>query len=441
MIFSRHAIQQMLDENAAWITPEQSQEHAKTLNDPRRERDTLATVWEIAVLNGLSQFVNISHEPETGSKKPDIVYQACREQVVADIKTISDKDRHKNNPVERLNDEFLQRILPSIRSGQKGGFYLSVGERFQRRSVRENPPPQLHLPHVSQFKHAIFTSEFDEFLAAVKRAPNQSRSYRIKTAECNLEFGFNPNSSGWTRNNVLYTQATILRKNTLWNGLEEKRKKFAAAKLPGHRGIIVCDGDCRTLHTQGNWDQYGADDIIREFLRNHKSIEFVLVLAPMHKGFPRDLSPENHYLWSKLYHRYAEIPDWLTPISKIPSAIPQICNTASNARYELEWRREKKKWNESHRFVGRRIVSDMQIKISARTLLELLAGVLKQEHFEAELQIAANNPFLQKFANGQLIKDMRIEKDGLNENDELVVFEFGPPDPAISPFTSCAKKK
>jgi hypothetical protein len=325
-----------------------------------------------------------------------------------------------------------------MRSGLKGGFYSSVGERFQRRSVKEQPPPQLQLPHISKFDNIVFTPAFNEFLAAVRHFPDQKHRYRVNSQECDLEFGFDPATSGWTLNRAVYTQATMLKSNTLWHALNGKRQKLADAKLPGHCGIIVCDGDCDTLRKQGDWDQYGADDIAKEFLRAHRSINFVLILVPKHKGFSGNLSPQNHFLWHELYHNYREIPDWLVPINNLSSAIPQVRNTALNARHELDWRRKNKKWNESPSLAGGMTVSAKQIKISARTLLQLLAGVLKQEQFESEHRMTTNNPFLQKYMNGQLIEKMRIEKDGLHEDDELVVFEFGDPDPAIRPFQAKA---
>jgi len=79
-------------------------------------------------------------------------------------------------------------------------------------------------------------------------------------------------------------------------------------------------------------------------------------------------------------------------------------------------------------------VSRTRIKISARDLLELLAGTLKQEAFEALPFMARQNPFLNKLANGQLITAMRIEKGEAGADDDWVVFEFGDPDPAVSPF-------
>jgi hypothetical protein len=423
----------MLDENAGWITHEQLQKQIDALNKAD-EPTPLAWVWEVAVLNGLSNFVTIVHEPVLGSR-PDIVFQVDGETVIADVTTVSDKRLHHDNPVDDLNDEFVRRVFPLIQAGLKGGFALSIGEMVQKHRGRENPAPQLRIPRVDRFKAVIFTSEFGEFLHALRHSPNQGRKYRINTKYCDLTFVFNPNGSGWTVNSVRYTQASILNKhNPLWNALDLKRKQLARVCLPRHRGIIVCDGDCEAIKSKGDWDQYGADDIINEFLRDHKSIEFVLTLVPAHKGFRLDLSPTNHSIVVNLYSRNTELPSWLVPIWDFPSSLPQVQNTAQNARYQAEWKQANNKWHESASFRGACMVSDMRIKLSARDLLELLAGVLRQDAFEALPFMARQNPFLNKLRNGQLITAMRIDKDQTDADDDWIVFEFGNPDPAVSPF-------
>jgi len=335
MLFSRKAIQQMLEENACWMAPEQLEEYIKALNNPN-EVTPLAKVWEVAVLNSLSKLVSINHEPDLGSK-PDIVFQVDGETVIAEITTISDKSIHRDNPVDDLNDEFMRRVFPLIQAGLKGGFSLSIGEIIQRKRGRERPAPKLHIPPVGRFNAVIFTSSFSKFFHALKSSPNQGHEYRINNRDCDLTFVFNPNGSGWTVNKVAYTQVTFLNKsNPLWNALDKKRKQLKSACLPGHRGIIVCDGDCEAIKSKGDWDQYGADDIINEFLRNHKSIEFVLTLVPAHKEFRLDLSPKNHSMVVNLYSRNTELPSWLVPIWDFPSNLPQVQNTAQNASYQAE---------------------------------------------------------------------------------------------------------
>lgn len=432
MLFSRRTIQRMLDENAAWMPLEKLREQVDALNDPK-EPFPLAKIWEVAVLNALSKIVEIQHEPNLSSR-PDIVYRLNGETVIADVRAISDRNRHRRNPVEELNDEFERRVFPLIQAGLKGGFCLSVRPDSFRMQQLETPATELHIPPVERFEEVIFTSAFGDFLGALRSSPTEPHTYRVNTSDCNLAFTFSPNSAGWTLDKYRYTQSTKLSFNPVWNALYKKSFQLEKATMPGHRGIILCDGDCDTLRDSSTWDHYGADDIIRGFMRETNSIEFVLTLAPVHKGFRRDLSPANHTVIARLVHRAKELPEWLIPIRDLSARLPQIRNTALNARYETEWRRATKQWSIGSSFRGACRVSENQIRLSARDLLELLAGVLRQDAFESLPFMARSNPFLNKLARGQLITAVRIEKDETEADDDWAVLEFGDPDPAVSRF-------
>jgi hypothetical protein len=85
-------------------------------------------------------------------------------------------------------------------------------------------------------------------------------------------------------------------------------------------------------------------------------------------------------------------------------------------------------------------VSGRSIRISARTLLELLAGKLDQETFlkahglvPSELTNTPYNFFLEKLERGQLLIDAEVEHIP-DEDDDWIVFHFGELDTAISPF-------
>jgi hypothetical protein len=60
-IFSRRAIQRMLDENSRWARLEDIQKHVDWLNDSDRQ-DFLAAEWEVAVLNAFSKLGELQHE-------------------------------------------------------------------------------------------------------------------------------------------------------------------------------------------------------------------------------------------------------------------------------------------------------------------------------------------------------------------------------------------
>jgi hypothetical protein len=437
MLFFRRTIQRMLDENAVWLTPEQTQAHVDALNDMGRE-NTLSTVWEIAVLNALRKFTDLAHEPDLGCR-PDIFFGVGEELVAADIVTISDKTRHKMNPIDRLEQELFRRLGHLQETGVKGGFYLSVGDTAQRRVTKERQPPSLLLLHVDEFKTVIFTPEFNRFVAAIKSQPTQRHVYLINSPKCRLEIGFAPGSSGWTINRAVYTQATMLKRNVLWNALDDKADQLGKATVAAHRGIIVCDGDCDVLDDKGDFDKYGAAEIVGAFLEERRSIEFVLVLVPRHKGFGLALSPENYYLHANLYQRGSEVPSWLEPIWKLASAVPQVRRNAMQARYELEFRRRAKKWHEGSTHAGGMTVTRDKIRISARALLELLAGALPQGEFAEMHHLSRENPFLQKLVHGQLLTGMRVEKDIADADDDWVVFEYGSPDPAASRFVAAKR--
>jgi len=416
----------MLDENAAWMPHKPLQEQVRTLNSSKKP-SPLATIWEVAVLNALSKIVKVEHEPDLGSR-PDIIYRANGETVIADVRAVSDRERHRANPVDELNDEFANRVAPLIEAGLKGGFSLAIGPTTFRPQKLETDATELNIPRVEQFEEVVFNTGFEDFLCSLRSSPNEHHSYRINNCNCNLVFTFSPNSNGWTLDKFRYTQSTMLRFNPVWNALHKKSCQLGKVTVPGHRGIILCDGDCDTLRDNSEWDHYGADDIIRGFLCEENSIEFILTLAPVHNGFRLDLSPENHSVVGRLIYRAVDFPAWLVPIRDLSTKLPQIRSTALNARYEAG------QWSSGSNFRGACNVSENQIRMSARDLLELLAGVLRQDAFESLPFMVRSNPFLNKLANGQLITDVRIEKDKTDADDDWAVLEFGNPDPAVSPF-------
>ncbi len=425
-------------------------EQVKRLNTPSHA-SPLAPIWEVAILNALSKIVQIEHEPNLLSK-PDIVYRFHGETVIADVRAISDSERHRRNQVDELNDEFQRRIAPLIQHGLKGGFCLSIGPKewgMQKRDApaiesigpkegrmqeRDAPAIELQIPPVERFASVIFTSAFDDFVRALQSSPGERHTYSVDNPECRLIFSFSPESAGWTLDKYRYTQSTILNFNPVWSALYRKAEQLEKVTISGHRGIILCDGDCDTLREQSTWDHYGADEIIGKFIRESKVVEFVLTLAPFHDQQRRDLQSDSHSYLARLIYRDARFPDWLIPIRDLVSKLPQVRQTALNARYEAEWKRETKQWRQGSTFRGGCTVSENRIKLSARDVLEFLAGTLKQEQFQALPFMARENPFLDKLMHGQLITAVRIEKGEAEADDDWAVFEFGGPDPAVSPF-------
>jgi hypothetical protein len=96
------------------------------------------------------------------------------------------------------------------------------------------------------------------------------------------------------------------------------------------------------------------------------------------------------------------------------------------------------------RIGGMQVISGgrtMTVRISARALLELLAGKLDQKEFFERHGFLPSvpdvpprvNPFLVSVEKGRMIDSVSIEKSDA-EDDDWITIELSKPDPAISPF-------
>jgi hypothetical protein len=91
-------------------------------------------------------------------------------------------------------------------------------------------------------------------------------------------------------------------------------------------------------------------------------------------------------------------------------------------------------------------MSRSKVTISSRELQELLAGRISHQEFLRSHrweETDANghryaNPFEIILAQGRMIEKINVEVDE-NDNDDWITFEFGNPDPSISPFVTHSK--
>ena len=63
-IFSRRAIQRLIEENTAFLSRKQTQTHIAKLN--LHNESILATEWEVVLLNAFSKLGTVKHEPNWG---------------------------------------------------------------------------------------------------------------------------------------------------------------------------------------------------------------------------------------------------------------------------------------------------------------------------------------------------------------------------------------
>jgi len=87
-------------------------------------------------------------------------------------------------------------------------------------------------------------------------------------------------------------------------------------------------------------------------------------------------------------------------------------------------------------------MTDREIRLPARALTRLLAGRVELERFRKDHHFVPSRPgdiaidfFANQLKEGRTIESVRIERT-TEDDDDWIVFVFGAPDPAISPFRS-----
>lgn len=450
-IFSRRTVQQMLNENAEFLTKDQLDEHVKRLN--RKDFDALETEWEVAVLNAFSKLGNVQHEPDLGgAKKLDLLFVPHKDKeahLVADVATVSDEGFEDESPVKTFEVELYSRITKAGLSGN--GFGLSIGSQ---KSGKWGEKPKVLLPPRGEFNKEIFNSEFKSFLNRIKQYPDQAHSHQILTATTSVMISYTPGKDSSMSTWPAYTQAMSKRKNPVYNALKLKAQgQFKKITYDGPRGIILCDGGSDMVHGQphsGFKFNYNAIDAIKEFLRQNQSIDFVLMLSSVWinggKYSPLPGAPVRKIQATLVPNSsYTNLPEALKDcLTGLEQHFHEPINTASGARETIRYGYDPKALRPLAGGIG---WGHNQIQITASAVIGLLAGRVTQEELFKALRFkphdtrphATRNLFEAMLSQKMRIVEIQIEDT--KEDDSYLIFKFDGPDPAISPFINPKAKK
>ncbi len=429
-IFARRELKRCLDENAAFVCSEKLNDWVQRLNDISDKY--ASTEWEIVLTNRFSKLGIVEHEKKEHGRV-DLVFHSSDGGVAfaADIVTISDQPLHENNPVEALWEELRMRV----RRIRTGGFGFQIGEKRQATYPGSGNKRQLLISRASEFGPLIFNEGFQKFLYAIEQNPSIRTSYHAVSPGVNVLITYFPGRvgvfQGWHGS---YTDTTVIDNNPLFNALEKKRKKkqLKRCNFAGPKGVIVCDGGCRMLDEPlSHHSTYSVEQVVREFFRRHKSINFVAIIA-IKSEMPSRGGVSYRYTHRLFVNSGCKLPEQELHrvLVGIVRSLPELQMTPDNAV------RRSKFPKSSGRYIPHRgglQVSGERIRISARELLELMAGRLDQKQFLRCNNFSGTGFFEQRLKQGELIIKASLDRQP-DEDDDWITFEFGPPDVAVAPF-------
>ena len=421
----------MLNENAVFLSKEQLNQHVSKLN--RNDFQTLDTEWEVAVLNAFSKMGSVTHEPELeGSGKLDLLFTKDGLSFLADITSVSDDGFEDKNPFKAFSSDLKERLKKAGLLYK--GWSLSVGEL----PIEYGEPRKLALPLRAEFDKEIFNSNFKKFLADIKDHPKQSHTYRVHTVKTSISLSYNPNSHYFNTDLPVYNSALVKDQNPVFNALRSKAKQHKKVSFEGARGIILCDGSSDMFNNQPTGaprSNFNAVDATKDFLRQNQSIDFVVILSSVQANEAR-----SSFLDRKTVRKiqvtivrnknFENLDDKLKKhLENLEQYFPELINTAYGARETIRRGIDPIALRPLAGGIG---VKDKEVRISASSVLSLLAGKITQEELFKSLGLP--NSFEYFLSKRMRIVEIKIE-DTIKDDSTLVI-KFDGPDPAISLYTN-----
>jgi hypothetical protein len=420
-LFSRRIIKRLLDENRAFLPDDKTNQHINHLNGASATQ-RLTTEWEVAVLNALHKIgVQPRYEPTfpSGTSVADVLIKHENLEAVVDITTVSDRGLDEQNPIDLLAEKLISRVRE--RGLDPNKFGLRVEGNWQELHLG-GPKPRLLIPQPDDFDSLIFDGDFSKFLDRVTSS-GQKDSFRPRNSSTALlSVTYDPTQPFFSRSHLDYTVVFTENKNPLYNRLNAKASQIKKTGFQGLTGVILCDADCGLLrHPQRQGLSLGANQVISRFLQNEPRVGFVMTLR-VKSDRSGLLGPEHLKIVSQMYARKPNslidcLQHDLAEALPRPETIPTNAYSTSDA---------------GRNFAGGMTMTSRRIKMSARSVLEVLAGRIKPEDFDS-----ANPDAVQYFARmleqGRLLVGAKVERVS-ESDDDWIEFEFSEPDPAISRF-------
>src|SRR6266542_902512 len=460
-IFGRRTTQRLIDDTAAVISRRQMRKLVDDLN-AMPDTLTLNPDWELFLLNVFSKIGKVKHEQSFGgTRKPDLYFE-CRThpqvRFVADIRTLSDKGFKAANPFDLLFDELMERaqtrglralsfrldVEGNYREIQKGQYYIDPEDSTEAILYRGGTKTKLRLPGAAKFSEIVFDHKFDQFLSDIEGAPDSSHILHVRrqTEDIDLTISYDPKQMFAGGGHLEYRRRNHLTQNPLFTALEDKAEQVIDSKFEGTLGIIICDGGFTPFHSLPHFSTHSVDEVISYFLQHNTRISFVLTFilkkAAHESGSPIQVA-------AKIYPNTAlraQEADYLNCLNEMIQFFPAPKVDAFNALNRVKGKYPHEGGYiamQTHQFQG----NAKRVVVSARILLELLAGRMTYNEFAERYGFVpvdpfparGPNPFTLSLGNGALITDVEFQKGNADSDDDAVIITLkDEADPAISPF-------
>jgi len=429
-IYSRRRQQLMLNELGPWLTRAKTADLLSRL-DHKDTSNALAAEAELGLLWSLRQMSHIVIEPALPgtSSRLDVVahHLVPNAAAVVEITALSDDTFSGQRAMERTAN-IISAYANTIRKKAADHLYFEFGsghirDGHKNKRVRfVNPKYKLTPEHEAQLQAWIGDPYW----------PNPERmAIRDETTAVTIIWKRYVHPHG----RVFCSMPPVtydLEDNHLFRALEAKERQMSGVPHSFVRTIFVADAGCNLLWSPRWWggQEKSAAEIVEHFLARQECKTDLVCLFSPRRAQGRTVGPEGRPKWSvTLRDRRTDVPNTeYDRIRMLAASLPPARVEGYQAR-QLH-RQGSFKPQGRGRYLGTTIrtsgvKSIMSIELSARLLHELLAGRITREQFQQRAFSREDfNQFEYQLAHGRTIRSARLVPGGVDEDDDLIVFDL-----------------
>ncbi|MGY4296141.1 hypothetical protein ACVWXN_004236 [Bradyrhizobium sp. i1.4.4] len=427
-VFARRRLQSMLEGLAPLLSPAKANDILSRL-EHKNAKDALAAEVELGLLWSISQVAHLEIEPvlvDTPAR-PDAFSRDlfARKPAVIEITAISDDTFSGQADMDRAAN-IISQFANRIRKGAAQNLHFqfmegSRQEKGRRKRIRRITPAYKLTPD-----HELILSEW----LKANDWPNPE-AIRLTDPEIDVVIRWKKYVHPHGRTfSSMPPVADHVEDNPVFKALERKERQLSKVPSGTLKCIFLGDAGCRMLRELRPMGarEVSGEQVINYFLAK-STVDIVCVFSPyralqqLYSGGSR--APQ----WKvSIYPREQTAAAEVDGLTKMAAAMPKPQLEGYQAR----------SWHQQGMFdpqgkgiyLGCEMTSNrdskISIKISARLILEFLAGRITQEQFQYFAFRNDRNLFDHWFKMGMTIQSARLEKGGLDEDDDHLVFDMEP---------------
>lgn len=434
-LFHRRAIKKRLVDIRHLLTWEQGEHLVSRLNAPGYA--ALSAEWEIVLLFAASRSMTVHYEPALGSRRSaDLSIQIPGSDglsMLADVVAVSDTGIKRLNPLDEFQNE-IGRLLKR-RDIPNRGFDYQIESHFTN-AGKKKVVSALAIPAPTDYKTAL-GGEFPSFLDAIADDPTSERTYAFPPPY-RVRLGYRPGKKQNTGSHPGY-DAFEAYEAPILSAIKKKYRQLRSISRTSPIGVFVCDAGAELFRITWS-NQFSKDNLATKAFRKFPNLSFLAFVTAQ----PRTRKPSSDRC--AVFYNATSSP--LCPagigahLESLGGAIPSPVTDTLNLRRLLQLLQNKEGLSffgqvpaSCRRLAGR---EEMQIKISARALLELLtqkidfATFMKAHGFDRhDPEYLGGNPFHD--LSGLTLVSAHLQRCP-DKDDDWFVLELVSGDPAVGPI-------